>query len=146
MGSLIAPKTPGSTCQRASTNHEVLVKVVIQDEYHLFGYGMIAHSFTISEAENVAVTPSIGDNLFVYCTNSAPVQINLKGVIGYTESDGRQFGDLFKNDRVGFGGKILNLIIDKISYKAILTSYSRDYTTTPTPVDNCALSFLAVRV
>lgn len=143
--SLMAPKAIGSVCENETNYDAPFVKVIIQSQ-DLKTYGMLVYGMSIGEAENVAITPSIGNQLFVYCTNSAPVQIALKGVIGYKDgTPNKRFPEFYKEQRVGASGNILKLTIDGTSYRCILTSYHRDYATTPTVADNCSITFLGVR-
>lgn len=143
MSSLINGDQPGLTGQNSRKERKP-ISMTVESQGCLLRYGIIAHTFSITETENVAVTPSIGDKLFVYCTNSAPVQIYIKGAIG---SNGlKKFSDFYADYRVGKAGKILKTEINGTTYKAILTSYSREYTSTPSPLDNCTITLLAVRV
>lgn len=166
MTSLIATRAPGIMCSgQAGEATTVAVKIQIDEtnEINTRTYGMVVYGFSIVEAGNTAVTASIGKNLFVYATNEAPVQITLRGVIGEITSDKskpkrrrrrdeqsdasevKKFPKFYEDNRVGNKGKILKIIIDDTSYYAVLTSYNRNYSTTPSVTDDVSLSFLAVR-
>ena len=147
--SLVADRAPGTVCKpQTTTQPESGVKAEIKDVECYEKYGMIVTGFSIAESANCAVSATIGDNVFVYCTGNAPVNISLEGIVGYSSSGGPQKGSFpkfYSEHCVSNGGKTITLIIDGATYKGIFTGYSRKRSSGNNELDICSIQIYAVR-